>query len=100
MSVCISFKTIEYASIPPLKISQFGWAFGLCDAPMQKIKLNQTQSLSQMTICFIEVFGEDLGSRYIGSSIKNQFEYNDYMMAGGQANYDFVFNEKIPIMPD
>jgi len=99
ISTRVTHGTIIKKNIPSLTKKQIGWAFGLCDALMEKAQLNQAESLALIHNCFRKVFGSKVGIQYVGVAFHNNEVLYDYIKEGGQASYDFVDNAKIPVMP-
>jgi hypothetical protein len=100
-TTCITLGTFydPHKSFPPLNNEQISWAFGVCDAYISSLNLDDEESLAYITVCFVDAYGDEMGSKYVGIALKNQIKLKDYVKQGGQSAHDFLRNNIFPIMP-
>lgn len=100
-TTCITLGTFydPHKSFPPLNNEQISWAFGLCDAYISPLNFDDEESLAYITVCFVNAYGDEMGSKYLGTALKNQIKFKGCVKQGGQSANDFLKNNIFPIMP-
>ena len=100
-TTCITLGTFydPHKSFPPLNNEQISWAFGLCDAYISPLNFDDEESLAYITVCFVNAYGDEMGSKYLGTALKNQIKFKGCVKQGGQSANDFLKKNIFPIMP-